>query len=447
MRKILYSSVVLGLVATSASAFDYKVSGSAESFTKWGFNNQKLNKESGAAPTESFTTIFSQLNLNLDLGAGFKAGFGGAIGGLAFDSTDGKDPKEPFSAVRNAYYGVSWDRGKVQNYMIQNAFVEYDNDTLYIKAGRYESGKVGEWFSGYNQGAEAAISLSVLKVWGFLSNRRAFAYDQWFNDFYRVHGQYNDSKATRNTYAAGLDLNFGGLTIGAFSYFTPGVYTAPGANVTFKSNPSFEGQGFNATTKIRFLAPIADDSRVAGKCSADKADECGLSGRDWGEIGKYSYTLYIDQRFDMDNLFFGVGYYQNFGNANELIGRWGNPIGIDIWTAGAYDIGNALTDIVGKNAVTGFGYLGANYGSFDWKFIGRGTNSPRSAEQSVALLLNYQIREDIAIGGKLEWFSDTTKAGYSPVVFGYGKGETPHKLKEKRTDDRSHAFFYIRHTF
>ena len=142
-----------------------------------------------------------------------------------------------------------------------------------------------------------------------------------------------------------------------------------------------------------------------------------------------------------------MGYYQNFGNANELIGRWGNPIGIDIWTAGAYDIGNALNDIIGRNAVTGFGYLGANYGSFDWKFIGRGTNSPRSAEQSVALLLNYQIREDIAIGGKLEWFSDTTKAGYSPVVFGYGKGEEPHKLDKKRTDDRSHAFFYIRHTF
>ena len=138
MRKILYSSVVLGLVASSATAFDYKVSGSAESFTKWGFNNQKLNKESGAAPTESFTTIFSQLNLNLDLGAGFKAGFGGAIGGLAFDSTDGKDPNQPFSAVRNAYYGVSVDRKKIQNYMFQNAFVEYDNNTFYVKAGRYE---------------------------------------------------------------------------------------------------------------------------------------------------------------------------------------------------------------------------------------------------------------------------------------------------------------------
>lgn len=433
MRKILYSSVVLGLVASSASAFDYKVSGSAESFTKWGFNNQQLNKTTGAAPTESFTTIFSQLNLDLDLGAGFKAGFGGAIGGLAFDSTRGNDPTQTWSAVQNAYYGVSWDRKKIQNYMFQNAFVEFDNNTFYIKAGRYKSGKVGEWFSGYNQGAEAALNISVLKVWGFLSNRRAFAFDQWFNDFYRVHGQYNDSIATRNTYAAGLDLNFGGLTIGAFSYFTPGVYTAPGANVTFQSNPSFEGQGFNATTKIRFLAPIADENKVGTQ-----------SGRDWGEINKYSYTLYIDQRFDIDNFFFGAGYYQNFGMANELIGRWGNPIGIDIWTAGAYDIGNALTDIVGKNAVTGFGYLGSSYGSFDWKFIGRGTNSPRSAEQSVALLLNYQIREDIAIGGKLEWFSDTTKAGYTPIVFGDSAGT---KLDKKRTDDRSHAFFYIRHTF
>lgn len=94
--------------------------------------------------------------------------------------------------------------------------------------------------------------------------------------------------------------------------------------------------------------------------------------------------------------------------------------------------------------------MGANYGSFDWKFIGRGTNSPRSAEQSVALLLNYQIREDIAIGGKLEWFSDTTKAGYKSIVWGDAKQSEYGGVKsdtKKRTDDRSHAFFYIRHTF
>lgn len=432
MKKFLYSSVVVGLCAAGAHAFDYKVSGSAESFTKWGFNNKALNKDTGAAPTDSFTTIFGQLNLNAEFAPGLKAGLGGAIGGLAWDSTAGKD-SDTWSAVQNSYFGVSWDRGKIQNYMIQNAFLEYSyNDNFYIKAGRYESGKVGEWFSGYNQGAEGYVQAGGVKLWGFLSNRRAFAYNQWFNDFYRVNGTHSDL-STRNTYAVGLDFSGGGFTLSAFSYYVPGKVTAPGASLTFVTNPSFQRQGFNSTTKVRFLAPIAASGFVDSE-----------SGRNWGKVEKNSYTLYIDQRFDISEFFFGVGYYQNFGNANELIGRYGNPIGIDIWTAGAYDIGNSLNDIIGRNAITGFGYFGANYGSFDWKFIGRGTNSPRSAEQSVALLLNYQIRDDFSIGGKLEWFSDTTKAGYTPIVFGDSKGTA---LTKNRTDDRSHAFFYIRHTF
>lgn len=436
MKKTLVVAALGGLFTSSVSAFDYKVSGSAESFTKWGFNNQRLDTAANQAPTESFTTLFAKLNLNADLGAGFKAGIGGALGGLAFDSTQNDGIVDGVgSPVQTSYFGTAWDKGKIQNYMLQNAFLEYNyNDNVYLKAGRYETGKVGEWFSGYNQGAEGYLQAGGVKLWGFLSNRRAFAYDQWFNDFYRVFSPYGGG-ATRNTYALGLNLAFGGLTLSGFSYYTPGVVTAPGASITFDTNPSKEIQGFKSLTKLRFLAPVADISQR-------------VYGKRWGEIDKYSFTLYLEQRFEVNMLFFGAGYYQNFGNANELIGRWGNPISIDIWTGSAYDIGQSLNDIIGRDAITGFGYIGANYGSFDWKLLYRGTNSPRSAEQSVGLLLNYQIREDIAVGGKLEYFSDTTKAGYSPLGGSYQiQNDGGTMLTQKRTDDRSHAFFYIRHTF
>lgn len=177
MKKSLLSLV---LVCASAQAFDYTISGSAETFTKWGFNNVTPDVNTGRAPTDSFTTLFSQLNLKADLGAGFVFGLGGSLAGLAFDSTQGFTANGySFNAspVQASYFGYSWDKGKVQNYMIQNAYLSYEGTHLYLKAGRYEVGKVGEWFSGYNQGAEGYIQSGAFKLWGFWSNRRAFAYN------------------------------------------------------------------------------------------------------------------------------------------------------------------------------------------------------------------------------------------------------------------------------
>lgn len=433
-KKMAYLSAAIAL---SANAFDYKVSGAAESFTKAGFNNQKVDTQTGAAPTESFTSIFGQLNLDINIAGNLKAGLGGSIGGLAFDSTSNqKDANSAFTPVQQAYYGVAWDKhdgnGKLQNYMIHNAFVSYEGENLYLKAGRYEAGNVGEYFSGYNQGAEGYAKLSSLKLWGFWSNRRAFAYNQWFNDFYRVHGKTSDNKRTLQTYAAGLDIEAGILNLSLFSYVVENVTVAPGASITLDTNKNFENQGFRSVTKLRTLFPQANKSQTSGKR--------------WGEIERSTATLYLEQKFYVDTFNFGAGYYQNFGNANELIGRWGNPLSVDIWTAGAWDIGNALNDIIAKNAITGYGFFGADYGKFDWQILARGTNSLRSAEQSVALLLNYKIRDDITIGGKIEWFSDTTKKGYSPLAYG-GMTNSGKVLEQNRTDDRSHAFFYINHSF
>lgn len=438
MKKLIYANIAFwGLSMSQVAAFDFSVSGSAETFTKWGFNNASLNKETGAAPTDSFSTLFSQVNLNAHLGAGFKLGLGGAIGGLAFDSTHNvTDGSLGLSPVINSYFGVSWDKERVQNYMVQNAFLEYTfEDVLYLKLGRYQSGKVGEYFSGYNQGAEGYLQFGVFKLWGFLSNRRAFAYDQWFNDYFRVHGTY-DGGATRNTYALGIDLNVGYVSVSGFSYYVPGKLSAPGLSLTFDSNPKFENQGLRSITKIRTIFPIA----ASGWWGEDKS----VRQNQFRGIEHRSATLYIEQKFELNNFHFGAGYYQNFGNANALIGTWGSPLNLDIWTANAYDIGPSLSDIVSKDAITGFLFVGADYGKLTWEILARGTNSSRSDELSVAIFSNYKIRDDISIGGKLEWLSDATKAGYYPLAGYYGAA---YSLDKKRTDDRSHLFFYIRHTF
>lgn len=435
-KTFVYSSVVLALLAGSASAVDFSVDGSVQSFSKAGFNNQRLNSDRGIAPTDSFTTLFSQVNVNADLGAGFKLGLGGSMGGLVYDSTSsGRGAGDAYSVVQDAYFGVAWDKnggnGRVQNYMIHNAFLEYSSSMFYLKAGRYESGNVGEWFSGYNQGAEAYVNAGPAKLWGFFSNRRAFAYDQWFNDYYVVNRDGSKS-LPQNTYAVGLDLGFSGFTLSGFSYLVPEKVVAPGVSLTLDTNPAFEGQGFRSMTKIRTLFPMAQGEYKEGKSKNQ--------GRDWGKIQNQAATLYIEQKFDLDNVNFGAGFYQNFGNANALIGTWGNPLMLDFWTATAYEYGRALSDMVGADATTGFGFFGMNHGSFDWKVIARGTSSKRSDEQSLALHLKYQVNEKLAMGGKLEWLNDTTKAGYH----GYNESSI---LTNNRTDDRSHLFFFVSQSF
>lgn len=438
-KTFVYSSVVLGLLAASASAVDFSVDGSVQSFSKAGFNNQMLNPDRGIAPTDSFTTLFSQVNVNADLGAGFKLGLGGSMGGLVYDSTssdNGGASAVNGSVNQDSYFGMANDKGTIQNYMIHNAFAEYSSDMFYLKAGRYESGNVGEWFSGYNQGAEAYVKAGPAKLWGFFSNRRAFAYDQWFNDYYVVNRD-GSKGLPQNTYAAGLDLGFGGFTLSGFSYFVPEKVIAPGVSITLDTNPAFEGQGFRSTTKIRTLFPMAQGDFKKGKASNMNG---GSTYRDWGRVQDQTATLYIEQKFDLDNMNFGAGFYQNFGNANALIGTWGNPLMLDFWTGTSYDFGRALSDMVGADATTGFGFFGMNYGSFDWRLIARGTSSKRSDEQSIALHLKYQINEKLAMGGKLEWLNDTTKAGYH----GYLKGGV---LTNNRTDDRSHLFFFVSQSF
>ncbi|WP_258457016.1 outer membrane family protein [Helicobacter sp. 10-6591] len=415
--------------------FEYEVSSSSESFSKWGFNNQMLGIQEGRAPTESFATLYSQLNIAANLAENLSIKLGGAIGGIVFDSTaNDMQAENPVigSPVVSAYFGVSRDEQKIQNYMIHNAYLQYENEHFYFKIGRYEAGNVGQYFSGYNQGAEAYVKFSMFKLWGFWSNRIAFAYRNLFNDFFLIHGA--DSKNLQ-TYAIGMDMDFASFQLTVFHYFVPTMYIAPGIGLTYDTK--LIQDNLRLITKANAIFP-----RVFREFVGQTSNN--LSARDWGVIEKNTASIFLEQSFGIYNFSFGVGVYKNFGNANAFIGTYGNTLWLDIWTNTVYEGGQALNDIVSQNALTGFVYLGATYRDLTWQILGRETDSTRSAEQSLALNVSYEFRKDITIGGKIEAYIDTTKAEYNPLIGYYGDVL---RLQKNRVDDRSHMSFYIAHHF
>ncbi len=425
MRKI---GLVALLALSGVFGFEHKIHGQFGSFTKWGFNDQKLNKNAGIAPTDSFSSVMGSLNYTAKFADLISITAGGALGGLAYDSTD-NGASGP-TQVQYTYFNANYEKGRAQGYMIQNVNIGIDHKNVYLRLGRYEAGKVGEWFSGFNEGAEGYVAFSDFKIWAFASGKRGFAYNQWFYEFYRVFG-YGDTQPKREIYGAGFDYNTDKIKASLFAYGADSIFFAPGVSLDFDTAGG-EENSVSSVTKVRVLVPIALGSNISGT-------DWG-NGPNWGIIGKNTTTLWIDEKVRLGKYFVGAGVYKNFGNANELIGRYGNPLGsvVDVWTASAYDIGFALSDMLGRNALTGYLRAGASYGDFSWSILGRLTDSPRSAEQSLALLVNYKVRDDISVGGKLEGLMDTTKAGYSL---------NGHSLTANRTDDRSHLFFYISHTF
>lgn len=418
MRKIgLVALASLGL----AFGFEHNIHGQFGSFTKWGLNDQKYQAGTGIAPTDSFSSVVGTLNYTMKFADLVSVTVGGGLGGLAWDSTRGDNVVAWGSPVQSSYFGANWQNGRVQNYVIQNVNVGIDHKNVYLRLGRYEAGKVGEWFSGYNEGAEGYVAFSDFKVWAFFSAKRAFAYNQWFYEFYGVHGP-------REIYSLGVDYSGQKAKASVFAYGVDSKFIAPGVSFDFDTAGG-EENSTSSVTKVRVLMPIALSTYYAS-----------ASGRDWGVVDRSPITLWIDEKVRLGKYFVGAGVYKNFGNANEGIGRYGNPVlsMVDFWTASAYDIGQSLSDMIGKDALTGYLRGGASYGNFSWSILARVTDSPRSAEQSLALLVDYKVRENLSVGGKLEGFMDTTKAGYNLAGL---------NLPSKRTDDRSHIFFYISHTY
>lgn len=436
------------LGSVSLESFDYKVSGRAESFSKVGFNNTSINSAKGKYPTESFVTMVGALQINMNLlnsqDQNLSAGLGGMIGGIAYDSTrnlaDETTGKKNGSVAYNyigywgRYYGdAPWsgDTGfsdNTRNYVLYDAYLDYDYRGMFgIKAGRYES--EAEFHSSYTQGFQTYVKFSDFKLWWFSSYGRAFAYDQWLYDFYAP--KVKDSKGKSVNYgihAFQASYSHEGLLISPFVYFSPETVVAPSIKVQYDTRPDFKGVGFRSKTTLYGLFPIIDDNLIG-------------TYRYGNLVAKTAQTLIIKQHFDLDNYNIGGGIYINFGNANAHFGTYGNPVGFDFWTGSAYDIGPALSDMMTKDARTGFLYGGGKHGKFSWGILGRITFSERSDEQNIAVNVGYEFPYNISAGLKLEYFNDITKAGYKVGNYGQVPGQ-PEDIS-----DRSHMMAFIRHSF
>lgn len=464
--KILAVSTIVASMFSTASAFDIKYNGWLEAFGKGGFNNQAIDADKGIYPTDSFLNVVGSLGFDGNLlpkdteNQSLKYGFNVTGGSMILDSTSKGFPLGPDS-VNNEYVG-NW-AGYNQNlgpkdgtnrhlYVVNNAYLDYtygDFDTspfsFQFKGGRYLSS--AEYMSGYTQGFEAAMKFKFsdsqsLKLWWYSSYGRAFAFGQWLIDFYSPQGYMTgaDGKsgqfANYGIHAFKAIYSFGGLDITPYIYFSPGTYTAPAFRVEYDTNKGFDGTGFRSRTFANILLPIYGDDTWVGKYR-------------WGSIvDKYTQSLLIQQQFDYNNYNFGLGLYKNFGHANARIGTTGNPWMIDFWTASSYDIGRSISDMIGKDAITPYLFVGGTHfaNKLWWQILGRWTDAERSQEHSVALNLKYQIDERLSIGGKIEYFSDTTKAGYKvgwANESGSNGNTAPQSGTPKNVADRSHAFLWI----
>lgn len=450
--KILAISTIVAGMLSSASAFDIKYNGWLEMFGKGGFNNQGIDESKGVYPTDSFLNVVGSLGFDGNLLAkdlesqSLKYGFNLTGGSMILDSTSKGYPLGPDS-VNNEYVG-NWagynqNKGPLDGtnrhlYVINNAYLDYtygDFDTsdfsFQFKGGRYLSS--AEYMSGYTQGFEFTTKFKFsdsqsLKLWWYSSYGRAFAFGQWLIDFYSPQGYETPGGQFANygIHAFKAIYSLGGLDITPYIYFSPGTYTAPAFRVEYDTNKGFDGTGFRSRTFANILLPIYDDRLVGGLR--------------WGStMNKYTQSLLIQQQFDYNNYNFGLGVYKNFGHANARIGTTGNPWMLDFWTASSYDIGRSVSDMVGKDALTPYLFVGGTHfaNKLWWQLTGRWTDAQRSQEHAVALNCKYQIDDRLSVGGKIEYFSDTTKAGYKVGESGAAVG-TP-----KNVADRSHAFLWI----
>lgn len=469
--------------------------GSLGTFVKAGFNNVSINKATGQYPTESFGTIFGQFNtnynflafINTDVLTRFKVGLGASAAGFILDTTlkdgapfagnglsNGSGANNNYVGGWLGYYldsnGVGYPYGDNRYFILQNAYLDIETKIgdglafghdifLAFKGGRYESGI--EYYSGYNQGFNIDVHFGYgdkdknpdnnIKLWWFSSWGRALAYSEWFLDFWAVKQTIINGKPVNyGIHAAGIDINFGGieesqsgyptgykLLLRPFVYFYPGLYESYGLKAIYE-NQYGNGFGIKATLQGYFLNVARASTRHGNGAGGSRYNE-------YVDSNAVNINAILQVFFYNYNA--RVGIYKNFGSANSHFGTYGNPMGFDFWTASVYDIGASISDVINRNAITGYfsggGKYDLKYGTLSWDILARITRSPRSDEESIAFTISHAFKNNISLGLKAEWYRDTTHAGYS---IGTSISDSQ-PLAASRTDDRSHIFFTFDYLF
>lgn len=428
MLKKISVFCLLGTIFFPLLGMDFSVSGQMVSFSKFGFNNQNYNPKKDIYPTESYSSILGEFNLHMNIIKGLNTTIGGVANGLVYDSTifQGKqDWDYPYQIGTNyiGYYaGHSGQKLQSPKFlMLHNIYVDYDYEGIFgLKAGRYET-KDKDWFSAHNQGVEIYVKYTDTKAWAMFSDARASTFADWFWSYGRYYSN------NEFLFAGGVEYFKNGLKISPYLYYIPRNLNAPGIHISYDTNTDFKAEGFRSKTTIVALFPIYHNS--------DSNDNIVFEQK----LGKNAQSLFVKQEFDIDSYNLGVAFYANFGNGNGKIGIYGDPIGFNIWTGSVYDTGTSLSNIVGKDAVNGFLFIGSSISDFKWQLLGRLTKSPRADEQSLAIFLDYNFSSNLSIGFKIEYFNNITHKGYS-----IGSAPT---LTKNNVSDRSHIMLYIIQTF
>ncbi|WP_233038071.1 outer membrane family protein [Helicobacter anatolicus] len=394
----MYKIFLLFFFIAISLAKPLQYDGSINLFSKIGFFNKTYNPMQNLYPTDSYGTLLAQGNITYSPFSFLQFKLGISANGIILDSTKFQNKNTPMAPNITSYIGFYQGHSGVNTdtfprfFILHNAFLSFQNKNLMIKLGRYELEDY-DFFSDYNQGIELRYSLQDFLFYGLFSDARASVYSDWFYDFGRFYTQNHELFILGANYQSHF-----GLLLKTLIYLSPNYYTAPQINLCY----TYQNKNFSSKTTIISLFAFHHH------LSAQQNDSIAFGSL----LDSQAQTFMFEQDFTYKNFNFGGSIYKNFGNANGRIGIYGNPVSVDIWDGSLYDTG-ALSDIVGRDALSGIIYLGYNHNYFNLKIQGRHTTSPRSTENAITLYLESQITPKLKWNLKLQYLDDITHKGYT----------------------------------
>ncbi|PAF44254.1 outer membrane family protein [Helicobacter sp. 11S02596-1] len=434
---------------------DYDISGDIANYSKFGLNHSVVNEATGQYPTDSFSVLYAIANLDATTKNHFNMGVGFAFGGIIYDSTkyDRNTEGKLINPAGLAYKYLGYYQGfdgrqkanahDTKNYYLSNLYVGYENDFFSFKIGRFLF-KNTDWLTGNQEGAEIHFKTSRTDTWGVMTHKKASLGGKWLKDFKYL----NSSKIP--TFATGIKMNFSNFLFSPYIQSQPDLYMMAGLRLTYKttfniweipivSETNFLSFYIHHTKKAQNRISVYDDGNtpVFGQTTLPTLHH--YKGRLVG-IGGENFLIKQVFKISQDDLkhHFGFQIYENFGNPNEFVGGYGNPLGIDLNDSSIYDRGTANNAIFASNAFNNIVFYGLRYQKFDMNLINRYTASSRSDEESFSLNMDYLFADKLSFGVNFTYFDDTTKKGYQ-IYQTY----LEHNIKE----DRSYISTYIKRTF
>lgn len=453
--------ILLFFVSEIAFGLEYDFSGDVANYSKFGFNHSAIDKSIGKYPTDTFSILYATPNFSIKTKNHFDMGIGFAFGGMIYDSTQrdrdtsGKlvNPDGLGYKYLGYYLGANGkEKANAKNtkdYFISNLYVGYDNDFFSLKVGRFLF-RSTDWLTGNQEGGEIHLKPHfgecVTDFFGVITEKKSSLGGKWLKDF-----KYLNSTPIP-TIAAGVKISNSSLSLTPYIQSQLNLYVMGGLHLIYKSSFNIgdvliESQTdfipmyvhHTQTAQKRFSVYDNGDRAVFGPIDPSKPYLYGYEGR---LVEKGGESLYLKQKFKIAQNsikhHFGLQLYKNFGNPNEFIGGWGNPIGIDLNDSTIYDRGTANNAIFASDAFSNIFFYGLEYQHFNINMLNRYTISPRSNEESFSVNMDYLFDNKLSIGINLTYFEDRTKAGYE-VYQTY--------LKQDIKEDRSYISTYIKHSF